>query len=164
MIIDEKGKLFGKISVIDIIVILVLLVVLIGVDYKLFAGDDNVKIVSSDTFYAVIEADKLRDSFMDYVQPGEVIYEQHGNKIGEIISVRKENTVMVEELANADPIPYTDRYTLFITVKCTGTVNSSGYVTSGNCRIYQGGSLNIQSRLFSVESTVYEVGTELPEK
>ena len=43
MVIDKKGKLFGKISVLDLIVIVVLIVAVVGCIYKFGTGKANLE-------------------------------------------------------------------------------------------------------------------------
>ena len=40
-LIDEKGKLFGKINVIDFVIVIIVIGLLAGVGYKLFIQDNN---------------------------------------------------------------------------------------------------------------------------
>lgn len=40
-VIDEKGRLFGKINVIDLMIIVLIVAVFLGVGYKLFLQDNN---------------------------------------------------------------------------------------------------------------------------
>ena len=59
MIIDKNGRLFGKISIVDIIVIVAAVLVFAGV-YVRFSGNQGKAVVQNDTFYYTMEIENVR--------------------------------------------------------------------------------------------------------
>ncbi len=158
MMIDEKGKLFGKISVIDFLVILVFLAVIAGTAYKLF-GSDELSVTKNDTFTTVVRIDGVKAFYLDALHTGEAVYELNGGKIG---TVTKIETQPYQAIFSGDKegayLTYENRYTIFLTLATEGTVNSSGFYAEGNRQLFSGGSISIQSRLFAnTTATIYAV-------
>jgi hypothetical protein len=94
MLIDNKGKLFGKINVLDLVVILAVLVVIAGVAYKftksntpsVFRQNDKVEI----TFYV----EELPDYAADAVEVGAPVTDRTtGSKFGVVKSVDTQPSV-----------------------------------------------------------------------
>jgi hypothetical protein len=158
MMIDEKGKLFGKISVIDCVIILVLLVVIAGTAYK-FLGDDDISVTKNDTFTTVVRIDGVKEYYLDFVHMGEVVYEQYGGKLGTITKIETEpyQTILSGDKDGAY-LTYENRYSIYLTLASEGTVNSKGFYAEGNRQLFSGATVSIQSRLFaSTAATIYAV-------
>lgn len=158
MMIDEKGKLFGKISVIDFVIILVLLIVLVGTAYK-FLADDDIVVTKNDTFTTVIRIDGVKAYYLDYMQPGDVVYEQNAGKLGTITKIETEPyQAIFSGDKEGEYLTYENRYSIYLTLASEGTVNSKGFYAEGNRQLFSGAAVNIQSRLFaSTAATIYAV-------
>lgn len=158
MMIDEKGKLFGKISVIDFVIIVVLIVVLAGTAYK-FLADDDIDVTKNDTFTTVLRIDGVKDFYLDYMHPGDVVYEQNGGKLGTITKIATEPyQAIFSGDKEGEYLTYENRYNIYITLASKGTVNSKGFYAEGNRQLFSGAAINLQSRLFaSTTATIYAV-------
>ena len=66
MIIDKNGRLFGKISIVDIIVIVAAVLVFAGV-YVRFSGNQGKAVVQNDTFYYTMEIENVRKTTLDAI-------------------------------------------------------------------------------------------------
>lgn len=76
MIIDSKGKLFGKVSIIDILIVLVVVAAFAGVGYKMTKSNANIITAKKDnvilTFFweespeYAVKATKVGDSVKDF--------------------------------------------------------------------------------------------------
>lgn len=155
--IDAKGKLFGKISVIDLLVILVFVVAIAGFCYKFLGNNEVGNVSANDTFTTVLRVDGVKAFLPDAVENGEAVYEQHGGKIGTVTDVRVEPYQSIVEDKDNKYLTYADRYFVYITLECAGRVNDQGYYTEGNTQIYSGGNIQLQSRLFTCTSVVESV-------
>lgn len=158
MMIDEKGKLFGKISVIDCLIILVFLVVIAGTAYKFF-GNDEISVKKDDTFTTVVRIDGVKAFYLDAFHTGEVVYELNGGKLGTITKIE---TQPYQAIFSGDKegeyLTYENRYTIYLTLATEGTVNSSGFYAEGNRQLFSGASVSVQSRLFvNTSATIYAV-------
>lgn len=140
MIIDNKGKLFGKINIVDIAVILIVILA-IAVTYFKF----NVSEHSDVTEYKgkvtyTIQARNLRNFTVDAVDIGEKLYDNSSEKFAGII-VDKKVTQAYEYLTRADgtivKAELPERYNLELTVE------SSGLVKDGMIAIESGKTLHL---------------------
>jgi len=97
-ILDEKGRLWGKINLIDLIVILVLiLIVIILARFFLLKDTDKTK---TETYLVTIAPFSNSAWFFDAIQPGDVELDQRNNKIARIVHVDgKKNQVYVQIIA-----------------------------------------------------------------
>lgn len=152
--IDEKGKLFGKISVIDLLVILVFIAAIVGCGYKFFGHNDTVKVSANDTFTAVLRIDAVKSFLPDVIEEGEAVYEKHGGKIGTITDVRTEPYQGIVTDKDNKYLTFENRYSVYVTLECKGRVNDKGFYSEGNCQLYDGGNLQLQSRLFTCDAVV----------
>ncbi len=157
MVIDEKGKLFGKISIIDLLVIVVFIAAVIGCGYKFLGGSDTVKVSASNPFTVVFRVDGVKSFLADSIEEGEVVYEKNGGKIGTVTGVRTESYKALVDGKESEYLTYDNRDTVYITVEAKGNVTDKGFYSAGNRQIYTGGSMNIQSRLFTCGVTVESV-------
>ncbi len=112
MIIDEKGKLFGKLNLLDLFLILVLVAV-IAVACMLFSGDTS----SSDTVPVVytLEIQNEDATYFDHVVIGENVKSGvTGTPMGTIVGFHKEPAKVItqtdDELVLAKPEGRYDGY------------------------------------------------------
>lgn len=139
MIIDKKGKLFGKINIIDICVVLII-VVAIAVTYfkfNLSAHSDVTK--SNATVVYTLEACNVRDFTIDGIKAGDKLFDEETDKfIGTIVSVdsdtafdyitRTDGTIVKADMP--------ERKNLIITVECPAIIREGAVVTESGKQIY----------------------------
>lgn len=88
MIIDKKGKLFGKINILDVLIVLVILLFIILGATKLFSGILGSKISSNtiEVLYTV-EVTKKDADFFESIREGDVVFKKNTKEIGgEVVS------------------------------------------------------------------------------
>jgi hypothetical protein len=137
MIIDKNGKLFGKISIIDIIVV-VLIAVAAGVVGLRFLSGQNTGILSSSgadrleiTFYSeevndfVVDAISIGDSTMEYAQYA---------SFGTVIDVMPGPSVTW--VPDADGVVHQGHkegkyYSLTVKTEAFGTIDNTGFTLDG---------------------------------
>lgn len=71
MLIDSKGKLFGKISVVDILIVVIVLGALAGVGYKLKQSNVVTPLASSDKIQMVLYTDSTPEASAKAVKIGD---------------------------------------------------------------------------------------------
>lgn len=128
-IIDEKGRLFGLVSFIDIIVILVILVLTVGVYFRFFVMEETAVNVELDTINYTVLADDCYDYVGNMLRPGDQLYDNKNNAaIGTITDVRiEEASVAATDLhGNYLKVPSEDKYRVEIDVECDGALGSDG--------------------------------------
>jgi len=80
MIIDSKGKLFGKISIIDIMVILVVIIAVVGIGYKFTRPNaGNTVFTKQDDIQIKFLVDEVQDFIVDAIKVGDPVRESVQN-------------------------------------------------------------------------------------
>jgi hypothetical protein len=165
MIIDSKGKLFGKVSIIDIIVVLVVIAAVAGVGYKM---------KQSNTIPLTAKTDKVR---LTFYSEESTEYAVKAVKVGDIVKDFEQGATfgkVAEELVIGDALSFTD-FTEYVdgkwivgskpgycsftmTVDGEGIINSDGGVNFGGANYYVGRTVIIRAgnnvftgRIYSIE-------------
>lgn len=163
-IIDEKGKLFGKVNIIDLVLGLIILCVVCGVGYKLFFDKNSGEEIPEEkgTVYITVRATELVPEAEDYIQEGQKIVMSDELTNIEIVSVDFKDSQMAGitssgKLVLASNPQYKDAE---ITLKAEATEDGVGIFVNGkSVKINQ--NFDITTREFSTEATV--IGLEFQE-
>lgn len=150
-IIDKNGKLFGKISVIDIIIVLCVVFVA-----SIFVLNSNGKVelpVSVDStveYTTTLKAYNLNQTLTKPFEIGDNVYSNSGELIGEIIDIDAKQGYTKEKLQDGSyvDLPSPEYIDYFITVKGTGTLTDKGYKAKGSFSIVPNDTIKIASKLF----------------
>jgi len=155
-IIDENGRLFGKISVIDILFILVVIAVCAAFYTKFNVLDvtnkaaDTVPVTYKVTVYGV------RDYTVQALKVGDLLYDNDnsgGQPIGAITKIDVQDAVRPVELDNGVIVtgPVEGCFDVTLTVRAEGIVSSTGrYLVN---RTYD---INVNSeRIFSTKYAIF---------
>ncbi len=160
MIINKEGKLFGKISIVDILVIIAIIIGALGIYSRFFVAGPKVETATSRIEYTM----KIREVRMGTVKAlqdfkGPVTDTTTKELLGEIVDVTYTDSVKALELSNgnlkASPLP--ERYDVTVTVQVDGKVNDSGYYTSNNLALTAGSSYVFTSKAAKTTGTIMDV-------
>ena len=135
-IIDERGRFFGLISIIDIIVLAAVAVLAVAVLIRL--GATNSPLASSNTVsvtYTVM-VPAIRDSTVEQILPGDNLYTDMGTFIGIIKDVTWEDAYNPEPLADGTIAlgRVHERYDAILTVEAQCSVSDGRYFAN---RVYE---------------------------
>lgn len=161
-IIDGKGRLFGKINLIDLLVI-VFIILLIGrfavrLDFNKINEGQGVETNEKEFKYTVF-VEKVRPVTVNAVKPGDIVRDGKTNVvIGEVVEVRSEPHVAEiptsdGELALAESKIYKDMY---IKLRTRGIVTPN-VILVGKKEIRIGTTFLMSSTYYSVISTVWDI-------
>lgn len=159
-IIDEKGNLFGKVNIIDILIVLIILGGLIGVNYKLGlvkklgaqSGTEQKAIVS-------LWVKGISPYTVDAIKEGDVVSElKSNNEIGTII--KKEIKPTKEPASDASGKWITSevpgKSDVYITIETlSGPINDNLRLGSKDAKV--GTTLDIKGPKFQVSSYIIGV-------
>ncbi|MBE7032309.1 MAG: DUF4330 domain-containing protein [Ruminococcaceae bacterium] len=160
MIINKEGKLFGKISIIDILVVIAIVIAALGIYSRFFVAGPKVETASSRIEYTM----KIREVRIGTVEAlnnfkGPVTDTSTKEYLGEIVDVTYTDSVKAVELSNgklkASVLP--ERYDITVTVQVDGKVNDSGYYTANNLAITAGSSYVFTSKAAKTTGTIIDV-------
>ncbi len=159
MFINKEGKLFGKISIIDIVVVLAVAVLAFGL-YMRFGGEDTkVSTQKQQIEYTVLVKGVRIGTVEALQQRGPITNTTTKEEAGEITDVTYEEAVDTRELANGTiaKTPLPERYTATVKICVDGSVNNSGYYTSTNQPINIGSTLFFTSKFANTSGVIIDV-------
>jgi hypothetical protein len=128
--IDERGRIFGKVNVVDILVLLVIVAVVVFAVVRLSGGGTDTRPLKV-TFIAKELRNEEADSVLKWVKPGDNLVDESGTVLGKVQSVVAEAT-LVEYFTSTD-IPQQFPSTILKDVKIV--VRGQGSVSGHSARI-----------------------------
>ncbi|MBR5155829.1 MAG: DUF4330 domain-containing protein [Clostridia bacterium] len=158
--INKEGKLFGKISIIDIAVVLAIAVAALGMYMRFFVGNEKVETASSHIEYKMKVQEVRIGTAKALENYQSAIYDSTTKEyLGDIVAVEYTNATKGVEMANGKMRETTvpERYDVIVTVRVDGKINSSGYYTATNQALAAGSSCLFNSKAAKTTGRVLEV-------
>lgn len=154
-IIDEHGRVFGKVSIIDFFVILIVIVIGAALYVKFNVLDATNKTAASDTITYTVTIYGVRGYTADAIETGDILYDKNGgaNPVGTVTDVQKADAKKASEKADGTIVmgDYMGRYDVTLTVTANGTKND------GRCLVNKIYELNVNSvRTFKTKFCTFE--------
>ena len=143
--IDSKGKLFGKISIIDLVIVLVVIAAIAGVGYKLTQS----KVASGATEHdikTVLYLDELYTPVAETLKAGDVVKESiQGANFGKVTDIKLDKSVSWYPNTQGAVVKSSkDGYnSVTLTIQGKGIVGTNG-VSIGNYNYYIGKTLEFR--------------------
>ena len=157
-LIDEKGRLFGKLSVIDLAVLLLVLVIAAGTLLRGSAMEQAEITVDTVPVRYTLEITGVRDWAANNFRAGDELFTLQTN-VGTVVRVEAHPHVAVSS-EGSEPwwseVP--NRYVLFLEVEATATVIDGRVLVSRTIPLSVGNSPNtFMSRYAEAQATVREI-------
>ncbi len=154
--IDERGRLFGTVSVIDVVVIVVVLV-LIGAIYAKFNLLD--KTSTSVPMTAVtyeIEAKALRYSAAESFRAGDKLYSSTGTDLGVITEVKSSPAMKATPLSDGTLVlsAIENRCDVLLTVEAPCLISEGRYYVSRTYEINVNSDRDLLTKYNTFEGTI----------
>ena len=158
--INKDGKLFGKISIIDIFVVVAIAILALGVYSRFFTGNEKVETASSKIEYTM----KIKEVRMGTVNAladfkGPITSDTTKEYMGDIVGVTYTKAIKGVEVGNGQmkqsEVP--ERYDVTITVQVDGSINQSGYYTATNQALTAGSNHVFNSKAAKTTGTIMDV-------
>ncbi len=160
MIINKEGKLFGKISVVDILVVLAIVVAAFGVYTRFFVGNAKVETASSHIEYKM----KIKEIRIGSVEALEnykgAMYDTDTKEyLGDIVAVEytEAKKAVETQRGRLTETAVPERYDCTITVRLDGKINDSGYYTSTNQVLAAGSSFLFEAKAVKTTGRISEI-------
>ncbi len=157
--INKDGKLFGKISIVDIAVVLIIVILGFGI-YAKFAGQSGAVVSSSEKIECTFLIKNVRSYTVDALEKKGGMYDKVSKEfIGDITKVEVEDGLYQVNMADGsfEQIVPEDRYNVYVTVEFSGKISDNGYYTAANKYLGAGTSAGITTKYAECESTVYSI-------
>jgi len=158
-LIDNKGRIFGLINIIDLLVIL-LIVAVVG-RFTLRQKQQSAGAVTKN-IEVVVHVKEVRDATCNVIKVGDIVKETKTNAVlGKITNVKVVPSETLVETADGQvvvaPNPvYKDMY---ITLSGAGSAGENAIVLGSN-EIRVGTTLQLKTNMYSVTSTVMSIDVQ----
>lgn len=160
MLIDKKGRLFGKINIIDLCIILLIVSAVAVTLIKFNAAGNGGNTEKNTEIVYTLKVASVRDYTVNQFVEGDNLYDDEtGKYIGKIVSVEKKpDMVYVVKADGTYAISEKpERYDAYITVSANGSINEKGYFAEGIRQISNHSTVVISNKRFKTTSTVDSV-------
>ena len=158
--IDQNGRLFGKVSVLDIAVVLLFSAMVAGFVMRGGTATAAQIIGANQEFEVVLYVERVRMYSVDAVNIGDLFFEQHAALLGEVVDFwdvtsddiirRDDGTFVIMESEY--------RRNLFIRLRAQGYISdANGFFIGGNNHVAPGQHIRVQSNRLSAFMNVHEV-------
>lgn len=151
-IIDKNGKLFGKISILDIVIVACIAFLAV----VLIAGKTGqiklpIETKSSTEYVAKMKAYNVEKTEKSPFEVGCGLYSVNGEYIGKVTEIDRRPMISKEKLADGTYFDYESQtaYDYFLTVEGSGTVSERGVFAQGTFALYPNNSITLSSKYFS---------------
>ena len=160
-LIDENGRLFGRISVIDVVVIAVAAVLGIA----LYTKDTAMPIASAadpmQTIRYQVTITNMPEGRLDSLRQKDIIYDREtGNPMGTIEDIKVEDCVISMLKADGTYVmaPIDSRYNVTLTVETQAMVDNRGHYYANRTNIVGvGWSMEFQTKTSMFSGTITEM-------
>ena len=156
MLINKEGKLFGKISIIDIIAILIIIALAVGI-YLRFGANTKAIVTSEQKIKCTFLIKNVRSYTADALSKKGPVYDKTSKEfIGDITDVKISDGKYQINMADGTfetAVP-DERYNVYVTVEFAGKSSDNGYYTAANKYLAAGTTGTIMTKYAQCEFTV----------
>ncbi len=158
MFIDEKGKIFGKISVIDLALIVLIIAACAFIGVKFF-GNNSTGSKSIECSY-VVKIKNIRESSVKHLKVGDTLYNDDNAYMGVIEKDPQYTKATDTEVKNdgsfaVSEIP--EKVDVLLTIKGSGLKNTNGFYLDGKVALLIGTERFFKGDDIDFTATVVEV-------
>ncbi len=158
-LIDSKGKVFGLINIIDLLVIL-LIVAVVG-RFTLKQKQKSAGAVTTN-IEVVLHVKEVRDATTNVVKVGDIVKETKSNAVlGKVMNVEIKPSDTLVETADGRIVVYPNPVykDMLITLVGSGSAGENAIVLGSN-EIRVGTSLQLKTNMYSVTTTVMSINVQ----
>lgn len=156
---DKNGKIFGKISIIDLFAIILVLAVVIGIGVR-YGAKATTAVQSSEKFECVIEVANVREFTVKALEKGGVITDKKSEiELGEIVSVETEPALFQSTTADGRIIEteLPERYNCIVTIVANGKVSDDAYIMDDSNELSVGRNIELYSKYVKTSGDIKSV-------
>lgn len=158
-IIDKKGRLFGKVNVIDLIIVVCVAVLAFGAVVKYNKIDKTM--TTDKVIEYTMKISSIRKASIDALEKNyEGLKESEGGReLGDITEVKTEPAKELIQLADGSykEVELPDRYDLLVTVKVKGTETEDNYFAASGKRIINGDNVKFTNGYLETSGIIKSV-------
>lgn len=161
MLIDDRGRLFGRINLVDLAFLLVVVIAVAGVGYKLKKSNTVTPFVKEDAIIVEFYQDEVPDFVVKAIKNGDVAGDyERGTVFGKVTGVKIAESKAYDADSSGRFVvsPKKDFSSVTVTVEGSGIMNSTGGVSIGNIDyfigrtiIFKAGNCVLQGRISDIK-------------
>ncbi|MDP4117987.1 MAG: DUF4330 domain-containing protein [Bacillota bacterium] len=138
MIIDKQGKLFGKISVVDIFIIAVIIAAIVMLGVKL-GGLENFRTAQGEKTY-VVKVEGVKQIVADAIKKGDSLGDGKGVSLGVVQGKEVKTARVIKQKENGQYISVENpnRVDVYLTIKGKGKENNGTFYLGGSVSLLVG--------------------------
>ena len=134
--IDNSGRIKGRVSLIDIILVAAILVLAVGFVYTRLSPRIAALVNPSEEFHVVIQSDGVRQFIVDAVEIGDIMFRQHDRQpLGRVVAIDVGPSFgyLHHPDGTASWVEREGRYALNVTLEAVGSTRENvGYFINGS--------------------------------
>lgn len=154
--IDDHGRVFGKVNLVDLAVLLAIAALAVRFGYGAVLRRVEASTAVPQVMEATFLVSEVRQPTIEMLKPGVKLYDSKSNAyLGEIVAVRAEPSTLV---GPGGEFKSATRSDLFVTVTGSGRVTPNG-VTLGGLELKVGRSLSLKTALWAGTGTTWTIQT-----
>ncbi len=161
-IIDEHGRVFGKVSIIDFIVILIVLALGAALYFKYNVLEVTSTAGKTDNITYEITIYGARVHTANGIQIGDALYDKNGSgghSVGKITNMTMADATKTSALADGTTVNgnYLGRYDITLTIEAGGTVSEGRYLVNRTYEINTNSIRTFYTKYSTFEATITEI-------
>ncbi len=157
---DNKGKLFGKINIVDLLVILIVVVAIAVTYFKFNLSTHSDVTTSNGQAQYTLVTKAVRMYTVDQLVEGDKVFDEESGKcVGEIVKVEYEPAYDYVIKTDGTPVysQIPERYDVKVTVLTDAIINDSGISANGAKFMYYNQKGIYYTKRVQVEAQVVEL-------
>lgn len=158
-IIDSKGRLFGKLNIIDLIIVVCILVLAFGAVVKFNKTDATM--TTDRVIEYTMKISSIREASVDALKKNyKGLSESESNReLGDIIDIKIEQAKELTQLADGSykDVELPDRFDLLVTVRVIGTQTADNYFAASGKRIINGDTVKFTNKYMETSGLIKSV-------
>ena len=162
-LIDRNGRLFGKISVIDLVVVAVVIVMAFALYVKTNHNEITSTAIPDSTITYQMLVRGVRTYVADAVRVGDQVYDQDrnsgGGSLGEIVDIVIQPGARLAEFKDGtiDTVPVEDGVDMLLTIEGSGLISDGRYMLNRVYDIGVNSSRNYCTKYAQFTGSIYAI-------
>lgn len=158
-VVDEKGRLFGKINLLDLVVILVILAVVGRFGYKAFKKGEVNAAGTDKTVEITVRLSNVTEATVNALQINDEVYDSKSNTLmGKVTEVRQQPAIVVSTGSDGRLYEHESKTALdvFLTIAGPGRVSPNS-VTMNSLEVRIGGTNDLKTAIWKGSGPVVDI-------
>lgn len=158
-IIDEHGRVFGKVSVIDFLVVLIVLVIGAALYVKFNVLEVTSVTAKTDTITYTVNIYGARSFTVDGIKIGDTIYDKNssgGNTVGTITDIKVTDAKKAAATLDGTIVMgnFVGCYDISLTIKANGTISDGRYLVNKTYEVNTNSVRTLYTKFCTFEATI----------